>query len=71
MMITLTHLNGESFILNADYIETLESKPDTVITLFNGKKYLVKETVEEVVKLVIEYKRKVKNDILTLPKEDE
>lgn len=71
MMITLTHLNGESFILNADYIETLESRPDTVITLFNGKKYLVKETVEDVVKLVIEYKRKVRSDLLNLPKEDE
>ncbi len=70
-MINLTHLSGENFILNAEYIETIESKPDTVITIFNGKKYLVKESVDEVVKMVIEYKRKVRGDILSLPKEGE
>lgn len=69
-MINLTHLSGENFVLNAEYIETVEAKPDTVITLFNGKKYLVKEPVEEVVRLVIEYKRKIGN-VLVLPKEGE
>lgn len=51
-MINVTRLNGKSFIINAIYIETVETFPDTTITLSNGKKYVVKETEKEVVELV-------------------
>jgi len=54
MMITLHKLNDESFILNAYHIETIESKPDTVITLTNDRKYIVKETPEEVIQMIEE-----------------
>ncbi|OLN22782.1 hypothetical protein BTO30_07600 [Domibacillus antri] len=47
-MITVTRLNGKPFSLNAIYIETVESFPDTTITLTNGKKYVVREAHEEV-----------------------
>jgi flagellar protein FlbD len=56
-MIVLHRLNKEEFVLNADYIETLEATPDTVITLTNGKKLMVKNTVEDIVKQVIVYKQ--------------
>ncbi len=49
MMITLHKLNDETFILNASHIETIESKPDTVLTLTNDRKYIVKESPEEVI----------------------
>jgi flagellar protein FlbD len=42
-------------------IETIEALPDTTITLINGRKYIVKESAEEVVQRVIEYKRKIFN----------
>lgn len=58
-MITLTHMNGKTFVLNAEVIETVERTPDTVITLINGKKLVVKEDVEEVINKVIEYKRRI------------
>ncbi|MGB9613969.1 MAG: flagellar FlbD family protein [Fervidobacterium sp.] len=58
-MIKLTGLNGKEFYLNAEYIEKIEANPDTTITLFNGKKYIVADPVEEVVKKVLEYKRKI------------
>jgi flagellar protein FlbD len=58
-MIYLTKLNDEEFVLNADLIEFIERTPDTVISLTTGKKIVVKETPEEVVKKVIEYKRKI------------
>ncbi|ABS61379.1 MULTISPECIES: flagellar FlbD family protein [Fervidobacterium] len=58
-MIRLTGLNGKEFYLNAEYIEKIEANPDTTITLFNGKKYIVAEPVEEVVKRVLEYKKKI------------
>ncbi|MEL3971323.1 flagellar FlbD family protein [Rossellomorea oryzaecorticis] len=47
-MITLTRLNGKSFTLNAMYIETVEAFPDTTIQLTNGRRYVVKESVDEV-----------------------
>lgn len=58
-MIRITRLNGNSFILNCEVIETIESTPDTVISTVNGKKYVVADTVEEVVEKVLQYKRKV------------
>lgn len=58
-MIKVTRLNNNVFVLNCEWIETVEATPDTVITLTNGKKYVVAETVEDVVEKVIEYKRKI------------
>ena len=47
-MIKVTRLNGKSFTINALYIETVESFPDTTITFTTGKKIVVRETEEEV-----------------------
>ncbi len=58
-MIELSRLNGKSFVLNSDLIETVESTPDSVISTINGKKYIVKESIEEIVEKVLEYKRKI------------
>ena len=58
-MIELTRFNGEKFVLNADLIEMVEATPDTLIRLLNGKRIVVKETVEEVVQRVLEYARRV------------
>ncbi len=57
-MITVTRFNKTQLVINADWIETVESTPDTVITLTNGKKFVVAETVEEIIELVIKYKHK-------------
>ncbi|AGC67594.1 flagellar FlbD family protein [Thermoclostridium stercorarium subsp. stercorarium DSM 8532] len=59
IVIEVTRLNNKAFILNCEWIETVEATPDTVITLTNGRKYVVAEKVEEVVRKVIEYKRKI------------
>ena len=56
-MITVTHFDQSEFVLNADLIEFVESKPDTYITLVTGKRLLVRETSEEVVTRVIEFRR--------------
>ncbi|RIW36413.1 flagellar protein FlbD [Bacillus salacetis] len=58
-MITLTKLNGKTFSLNCLYIESAEAFPDTTITLTNGKKIVVKETVDEVEEKTIIFYRKV------------
>lgn len=48
-MIELTRLNGVRFAINSDHIEIIEETPDTVITLTNGHKYIVKESVREII----------------------
>ena len=47
------------FVLNAELIETVEATPDTVITLTNGKKLIVEESMDEVVRLVMDYRREL------------
>ncbi len=56
-MIALQELNGEQFVLNADHIETIKSTPDTLITLTNGKKYLVSNGLEDIVRKAIKYRQ--------------
>lgn len=58
-MIDLTSMSGKKFILNADHIEKIEEMPETIITLTNGKKYIVLESIEEVKNAVIEYKNRI------------
>lgn len=62
-MIRLTKLNGTEFILNSDLIESLYENPDTTVHLTNGNFYIVKESMEDIVRLTMEYKRKVFRDI--------
>jgi flagellar protein FlbD len=65
-MVQLTRLNQETFLLNPDLIEQVEITPTTVITLSNSHKLLVRESAEEVLKRIVEYRRSVKSD-LSLP----
>ncbi|MBM7692258.1 flagellar protein FlbD [Peribacillus deserti] len=55
----MTKLNGKSFHINAIYIETVESHPDTIITLTNGKKFIVAETEEEIIQSMIQFYRAI------------
>ena len=55
-MIRVTRLNGERFALNPDLIERVEAHPDTVAFLVDGTKYVVKETVDEVLDEIREYR---------------
>lgn len=48
-MINLTRLNGQAFVLNCDLIERVDATPDTVLTLVDGTKYVVSESLAEVV----------------------
>jgi flagellar protein FlbD len=66
-MIELTKLNDQIFILNAELIEFIEKTPDSVITLTTGKKIVVKESVDEILKKVIKYRRFVNEGIAVKP----
>ena len=58
-MIDLTAINNKEFTLNADHIEKIEEVPETLITLTNGKKYIVLESVDEVKDAVLRYKNRI------------
>ena len=58
-MIDVTKLNGVGISVNADLIETVEETPDTVITLTTGKKIIVKESRQDIVKRVKTYKSEI------------
>lgn len=58
-MIRLTRLNGSVFSLNPDLIHRAEETPDTVLTLIDGSRYLVVETLEQLVDLVVGYRARV------------
>lgn len=60
-MIDLTGMDNKEFTLNADHIEKVEEVPETIITLTNGRKYIVLESIQEVKDEVIKYKNKIFN----------
>ncbi len=58
-MIKVTRLDQSQLYLNAEFIQSVESTPDTHIVLVNGHSYVVRERDEEVVARIIEYRRAV------------
>ncbi|MBN1603444.1 MAG: flagellar FlbD family protein [Chitinispirillaceae bacterium] len=69
-MIALKRLNGQEFVLNADLIETVESTPDTIIALTTGKKLIVKNSLEDVVRKTIKYKQLCHQYVQVMQKTD-
>ena len=66
-MIELTRFNGSKFILNADLIESIEALPDTTIRTTNGKTYVSKDAVKDIVARIIEFRRLCGGTIRILP----
>jgi flagellar protein FlbD len=60
-MIQLNRLNNARLALNSDLIKYVEEAPDTVITLLNGEKLVVRETTGQVIERVLEFRRAVMN----------
>ncbi|MCL4515988.1 MAG: flagellar FlbD family protein [Firmicutes bacterium] len=54
-MILVTRLDGKQFVVNAELIETIESTPDTVVSLTTHQKYVVQESIQEIVNRVVRY----------------
>ena len=59
-MIRLTRLNDKSLVVNAELIKFVEETPDTVVTLRDNEKILVKDSADEVIEKVIAYSRSVR-----------
>jgi flagellar protein FlbD len=62
-MIQLTRLNNSSLIVNSDLIKFVEQSPDTVITLLNGEKIIVRESADQVLERIVFFRREVLENI--------
>ena len=62
-MIQLTRLNSNSLIVNSDLIKFVEQSPDTVITLLNGEKIIVRESADQVLERIVLFRRAVLQNI--------
>ncbi|MCB1183749.1 flagellar FlbD family protein [bacterium] len=59
-MIKVTKLNGRELVVNADLIEFIESTPDTLISLTTGRKIMVLEDLDEVIRMAVGYRAKAR-----------
>lgn len=57
-MIKVTRLNGSELVINADLIETIEERPDTIITLTNEHRFVVRESIDELLDRLAAYRRR-------------
>ena len=58
-MIELTRLNGRTMMLNSDLIKSAEASPDTMLTLINGEKLIVREEIDAVVEKILAYRARL------------
>jgi flagellar protein FlbD len=58
-MIELTRLNGNPMVLNCDLLKIAEASPDTMLTLINGEKLIVRESCAEVTDRVLAYRARL------------
>lgn len=56
-MIHLTRINKLGLVVNADLIEQIETTPDTVVHLTSGQKLVVRESTDEIIRRVVEYRQ--------------
>lgn len=64
-VIFITRTNGSRLYINPEHIQTVEATPDTVVTLLDSKKLIVRETPEEIADRFIEYRRKVMSPFIS------
>lgn len=58
-MIVVTRLNATRLAINADLIERIQESPDTVVVMVNGAKYVVRESMSELISLVAAHRARI------------
>jgi flagellar protein FlbD len=58
-VIRLTRLNNQVFVVNSDLVKYVENAPDTVLTLITGEKFLVRESADEIIDRIVEFRRRL------------
>ena len=70
-MICLTRLDGTRLVVNSEMIEIVEAKPDTIITLTNGKKIVVSDDPEAIIEKVIQYRKSIVSPFMERLREED
>ena len=60
-MILLTKINEAPITVNSDLIQYIEETPDTIITMANSEKVVVREGMKEIIEKVVHYRRSINN----------
>lgn len=63
IMIALTKINGEIIVINSKQIEHIDVIPESKITMMNGKHYIVRESVAEIIDKEIQFNRQIADGI--------
>lgn len=58
-MIVVTRLNDSQFAINPDLIERIHANPDTTLVMVDGAKYIVTESMAEVIERIANYRARV------------
>lgn len=58
-MIVVTRLNGSAFAVNPDLVERIQETPDTTLIMVDGAKYIVRESMAEVIDAVAAYRARI------------
>ena len=58
-MISVSRLNGTEYYINPHQIESIELRPDTTLVMLSGKHTVVRETIEDVINRIIEYRKRI------------
>jgi len=62
-MIRVTRINNQSILLNSDLIEQIETVPDTTIALTTGQRLFVRESADEILSRIVEFRRRIGSGI--------
>lgn len=57
-MIKVTRLDNRELVINAELIEFLETTPETMVSMTTGKRVVIRESVEEILRRIAEYRRR-------------
>jgi flagellar protein FlbD len=60
-VIVITRLDGTTVLVNVDQIESIEQTPDTIVSLANGHKIIVRETPDELVSRIVQFKQRLEH----------
>ena len=58
-MIAVTQLNGKQYWINPHQIEAIETNPDVTLVMLSGKRVVVRETPEDIIDRIVEYRRQI------------
>jgi flagellar protein FlbD len=64
-MIVLKKINDALIAVNSDLIQYIEETPDTVITMTNGEKIVIRESMAEIIRMVVHYRRLINGIVIS------